>query len=153
MIWLVVGLLSSVVAGVGFWRGSASGLAGESMPALSGVLFCLLMFRATSLMKDRKALGTQGGWPLRLAGALSLTAALAAAIDVVIWLESRRATFGQLALPTAVLAFAVLVVAALRLSAGSPRRTHFYALAMASAANAVVSAWFFLNLQLPGINR
>ena len=153
MIWLVVGLLSSVVAGVGFWRGSASGLAGESMPALAGLLFCLLMFRATSLMKDRKALGTQGGWPLRLAGALSLTAALAAAIDVVIWLESRRATFGQLALPTAVLAFAVLVVAALRLSAGSPRRTHFYALAMASAANAIVSAWFFLNLQLPGISR
>lgn len=153
MIWLLVALLSSAVAGVGFWRGTAGGVAGETMPALAGVLFSLLMFRATTLVKDRAALGKQGGWPLRVAGALALTAALAAAVDVVIWVQSRKATLGQLALPTAILAFALIMVTALRLSADSPRRTHFYALALASAANAVVSAWFFLNTQLPGISR
>ncbi len=151
MIWLVVALLSSVVAGVGFWRGSASGIAGETMPALAGVLFSLMMFRATTLMKDTAALGKRGGWPLRLAGALSLTATTAAAIDVIIWVQSRKATFGQLALPTAMIAFVVLVTTALRLSADSPRRTHFYALALASAANALVSAFLFINLQLPAI--
>ncbi|MDP2274533.1 MAG: hypothetical protein Q8N23_08220 [Archangium sp.] len=151
MIWLVVALLSSVVAGVGFWRGSASGIAGETMPALAGVLFSLMMFRATTLMQDTAALGKRGGWPLRLAGALSLTATTAAAIDVIIWVQSRKATFGQLALPTAMLAFVVLVTTALRLSADSPRRTHFYALALASAVNALVSAFLFINLQLPAI--
>lgn len=153
MTWLGVALLSSVVAGVGFWRGSVSGLAGETMPALAGVLFSLLMFRATTLIKDREVLGKQGGWPLRVAGALSLTASIAAAADVLIWVQTRKATFGQLALPTGVLAFALLAVTALRLSAGSPRRTHFYALALASAANAIVSAWLFVGTQLPGISR
>lgn len=152
MAWLLVALLSSAVAGVGFWRGSASGLASQTMPALAGVLFSLLMFRATSLMKDRAALGTQGGWPLRVSGALSLTASVAAAVDLVIWFQTRKATFGQLALPMATIAFAVLAVAALRLSADSPRRTHFYALALASLVNAVVSAFLFLNLQFPAIS-
>ena len=153
MIWLLAALLSSVVAGVGFWRGSVGGLAGETLPAISGLLFCLLMFRATTLMKDRVALGKLGGWPLRVSGALSLTATIAAAVDVIVWWQTRKPSFGQLALPTAVLAFAVLIVTALRLSAGSPRRTHFYALALASGANAVVAAYFFVNLQLPAISR
>ena len=152
MIWLAVALLSSVVAGIGFWRGSASGLGGETMPALAGVLFSLLMFRATTLIKDREALGKQGGWPMRAAGALSLTTSIAAAADVVIWVQTRRATFGHLALPTAVLAFALLVVTALRFSAGSKRRTHFYALALACAANAAISAWLLAG-QLSGISR
>ena len=51
------------------------------------------------------------------------------------------------------LAFALIIVTALRLSADSPRRTHFYALALAAAVNAVVSAWFFVHTQLPGISR
>ena len=153
MIWLLVALLSSAVAGVGFWRGSAVGLSGETMPALAGVLFSLLMFRATTLMKDRAALGKLGGWPLRVAGALSLTASLASAVDVVIWSQTRKETFGQLALPTAVFAFALLMITALRLSSNSPRRTHFYALGLAAAANAIVSAWFFVHTQLPGIRR
>ena len=153
MIWLLAALLSGVVAGVGFWRGSVAGLAGETMPAISGLLFCLLMFRATTLVKDRLKLGKQGGWPMRVSGALCLTATLAAAVDVIVWWQTRKPSFGQLALPTAVLAFAVLVVTALRLSAGSPRRTHFYALALASAANAVVAAYFFVNVQLPQISQ
>ena len=151
MIWLVVALLSSVVAGVGFWRGTASGISGQTMPAVAGVLFSLMMFRATTLMKNAAALGKLGGWPLRLSGALALTATTAAAIDVIVWVHSRQATFGHLALPTAMIAFVVLVVTALRLSADSPRRTHFYALALASAANAMVSAFLFINLQLPKI--
>jgi undecaprenyl pyrophosphate phosphatase UppP len=153
MIWLLVALLSSAVAGVGFWRGTAVGLADETMPALAGVLFSLLMFRATTLVKDRAALGKQGGWPLRVAGALSLTAALGAAVDVGFWYQTRKASFGQLALPTAVIAFALIMITALRLSANSPRRTHFYGLALAAAANAGVSAWFFVHTQLPGISR
>ena len=51
------------------------------------------------------------------------------------------------------LAFALLMVTSLRLSANSPRRTHFYALGLAAAANAVASAWFFVHTQLPGISR
>lgn len=153
MIWLGVALLSSVVAGVGFWRGSVSGIAGETMPALAGVLFSLLMFRATTLIKDRAVLGEQGGWPLRAAGALSLTATLAAAVDVIIWFQSRKPTFGQLALPTAVLGFVLLVITALRLSADSPRRTHFQALALAAAVNAALAAYLFVGTQLPAITR
>jgi hypothetical protein len=153
MNWLIVALLSGAVAGVGFWRGSAAGLAAQTMPALAGVVFSLLMFRASTLIKDRAELGTRGGWPLRVSGALSLTAAAAAAVDVVIWFQTRKATFGQLALPTATFAFAVLVVTALRFSADSPKRTHFYLLALVSLANAVVSAFLFLNLQLPEITR
>ncbi len=153
MIWLGVALLSGVLAGVGFWRGTAAGLSGQSMPALAGVLFALVMYRATTLMKDRAALGKQGGWPLRVAGALALTATAGAAIDVLIWFQSRKATFGQLALPTAALAFVMIFVTALRLSADSPRRTHFYALALASIINAALAAWFFVSLQLPAISR
>lgn len=153
MIWLGLALLSGAVAGVGFWRGTPAGLSGETMPALAGVLFGLVMFRATRLLKDKTALGKQGGWPLRVSGALSLTATLAAAVDVVIWFESRRATFGQLALPTSVLAFAVLFVTSLRFAADSPRRTFFYALAFVSIANAAISAWFFVSLQLPAITH
>ncbi len=152
MIWLGVALLSGVVAGVGFWRGTPAGLAGETMPALAGVLFGLVMFRATTLM-DRAALGKQGGWPLRASGALALTATLGAAIDVIVWFDSKKATFGQLALPTAVLAFVVLFVTSLRLAADSPRRTHFFALALASLVNAAIAAWFFVSLQLPAISR
>ncbi len=152
MIWLGVALLSGVVAGVGFWRGTPPGLAGEALPASAGVIFSLLMFRATSLMKDRAALGKLGGWPLRVAGALSLTASLAAAVDVVIWWQTRRSTVAQLALPTAVLAFVMLAVTALRLSVDSPRRTHFYALALASAANALAAAAFFAS-QLSAIRQ
>ena len=151
MIWLLAALLSGVVAGVGFWRGSVGGLAWETMPAISGLLFSLLMFRASSLVKERSVLNKQGGWPMRAAGGLSLTATLFAAVDVIGWVQSRKPSFGQLALPTAVFAFALLIVTALRLSNGSPRRTHFYALALASAANALVSAYFFVNLQLPAI--
>ncbi len=151
MIWLAVALLSSVVAGVGFWRGTAAGISGQTMPALAGVLFSLMMFRASTLMKDTAALGKLGGWPMRLSGALALTATTAAAIDVIIWAQSRRVTFGQLALPTAVIAFVMLMVTAFRLSADSPRRAHFHALALASAANALVSAFLFINLQLPAI--
>ena len=153
MNWLIVALLSGAVAGVGFWRGSAAGLAAQTMPALAGVVFSLLMFRATTLMKDRSALLKLGGWPLRVAGALALTAAAASTVDVVIWFQTRKATFGQLSLPMATIAFAVLVVAALRLSADSPKRTHFYLLALVSIANAVVSAFLFMNLQLPEITR
>lgn len=153
MIWLGVALLSGVLAGVGFWRGTAAGLSGQSMPALAGVLFALVMYRATSLMKDRAGLGKQGGWPLRVAGALALTATAGAAIDVLIWFQSRKATFGQLALPTAAIAFVMIFVTALRLSADSPRRTHFYALALASIINAAIAAWFFVSLQLPAISR
>lgn len=153
MIWLGVALLSGVLAGVGFWRGTAAGLWGQSMPALAGVLFGLVMYRATSLMKDRAALGKQGGWPLRVAFALALTATAGAAIDVLIWFQSRKATFGQLALPTAAIAFVMIFVTALRLSADSPRRTHFYALALASIINAAIAAWFFVSLQLPAISR
>lgn len=153
MIWLAVALLSSGVAGVGFWRGTPAGLAEETMPALAGVLFGLIMFRATSLVKDRAVLGQQGGWPLRVAGALSLTVALAAAVDVGIWFQTRKPSLGHLSLPTAVIAFALLTITSLRLSVDSPRRTHFYALALASAVNAVVAAWFFVGTQLPGIRR
>lgn len=153
MIWLGVALLSGAVAGVGFWRGTPAGLSGQTMPALAGVLFALLMYRATTLIKDKAALGKQGGWPLRVAGALALTAAVGAAIDVLIWFDSKKATFGQLALPAATLAFVMLFVTALRLSVDSPRRTHFYALAAASMLNAAVSAWFFVSLQLPAITR
>ena len=153
MIWLSVALLSGLVAGVGFWRGTLSGIGSQTMPALGGVLFSLLMFRATSLIKDRAVLGRQGGWPLRVAGALALTAALAAAADVVFWFETKKPSFGQLALPTAVFAFVLIAITSLRLSADSPRRTHFYALALASAANAIVSAWLFVGTQLPGISR
>lgn len=152
MIWLGVALLSGVVAGVGFWRGTPAGLAGEAMPASAGVIFSLLMFRASSLVKDRAELGKQGGWPLRLAGALSLTASLAAAVDVVIWVQTRKSTVATLALPTAVIAFLLLAVTALRLSVNSPRRTHFLALALASAANAVAAAFFFAS-QLTAIRQ
>ena len=112
MNWLIVALLCGAVAGVGFWRATAAGLAAQTMPALAGVVFSLVMFRATTLMKDRKELLQLGGWPLRVAGALALTAAAASAIDVLIWFQTRKATFGQLALPTATIAFAVLVVSA-----------------------------------------
>lgn len=153
MNWLGVALLSGAVAGVGFWRGSAQGLASQSMPALAGVVFSLLMFRATTLIKDRQQLGKQGGWPMRVAGALSLTAAVAAAVDVVIWFQTRKATFGALALPTAAVAFVVLAITALRLSADSPKRTHFYLLALVAIANAASSAFLFVNLELPEISR
>lgn len=153
MIWLAVSLLSGVVAGVGFWRGTPAGLAGETMPALAGVLFGLIMFRATSLVKDRTVLGQQGGWPLKVAGALSLTAALAAAVDAAVWYQSRKPSFGQLGLPLSVLAFVLLMITSLRLSVGSPRRTHFQALALAAVVNAVAAAWFFVSTQLPGISR
>ena len=153
MIWLSVALLSGLVAGVGFWRGTLSGIGSQTMPALAGVLFSLLMFRATSLIKDREVLGKQGGWPLRVAGALSLTAALGAAADVVIWFQTRKPSFGQLALPTAVIAFVLIAITSLRLSADSPRRTHFRALALAAAFNAVASAWLFMTTQLPAISR
>jgi hypothetical protein len=154
MVWLVVAVFSGVVAGVGFWRGTPSGIAHETMPGVAGVLFGLLMYRALSLAKDakaREALSTQGGWPLRAAGAASLTAALAGAIDVGVWLQTKRAAFGGYALPLCTLAFVLLMITALRLSLNSPRRTHFLALAMASAVNAFGSAWLFVSLQLPGL--
>lgn len=153
MNWLGVALLSGAVAGVGFWRGSAQGLASQTMPALAGLLFSLLMFRATTLITDRDQLGKQGGWPLRVAGALCLTAAAAAAVDLVIWFQTKKATFGELALPVAAVAFVVLAITALRLSADSPKRTHFSLLALASIANAAISAFLFVNLQVPQISR
>lgn len=152
MIWLGVALLSAVVAGVGFWRGTPAGLGGEALPASAGVIFSLLMFRALTVVKDRAALGKQGGWPLNVAGALSLTAALAGALDLVIWLDSKRSTMAVYALPLAILAFALLAVAAVRLSVDSPRRTHFLALALASAVNAAVATAFFAS-QLSGIRQ
>jgi hypothetical protein len=151
--WLLVALLSGAVAGVGFWRGSAQGLASQTMPALAGLVFSLLMFRATTLITDRRKLGEQGGWPLRVAGALSLTAAFAAAVDVVIWFQSRKATFGELALPMAAVAFVLVAITALRFSADSPKRTHFSLLALVAIANAAVSAFLFVNLQSPQISR
>lgn len=152
MIWLLVALLSGVVAGVGFWRGTPAGLGAEAVPASAGILFSLLMFRATTLMKDRVALGTLGGWPLRAAGALSLTAALGAAVDAAYWFQTRKPLLGHLTLPTAAVAFALLAVTALRLSKDSPRATHFYALALASVVNAVAAGFFFAS-QLSAIRQ
>jgi len=152
MPWLIVALLSGVVAGVGFWRGTPSGIAFETMPGAAGVLFGLLMYRAQSLATDAKAkaaLGTQGGWPLRAAGALSLTAAIAGAIDVVVWVQSKKSAFGGFALPLCAVAFVLLMITALRLSLGSSRKTHFQALALASVVNAAASVWLFVTLQLP----
>jgi hypothetical protein len=151
MIWLLVALLSGGVAGVGFWRGSPAALAGETMPALAGVLFSVLMFRATTLVKDRAVLNKQGGWPLRVAGALALTASLGALADVAFWFQTKKPSFGQLSLPTAVIAFALIMITSLRLSVDSPRRAHFQALALAAAANALISAWLFVGTQLPAI--
>lgn len=145
MIWLGVALLSGLVAGVGFWRGTPSGLASQAMPGAAGVLFSLLMFRASSLIPDRKELGKLGGWPLLVSGALSLTAALAGAVDVVIWLQSRFGTVGPYVLPVAALGFVLMAVTSLRLSLNSQRRTQFYALGLAALANAVVSAFFFVQ--------
>lgn len=156
MPWLIAALLSGVVAGVGFWRGTPSGIAFETMPGAAGVLFGLLMFRAQTLATDakaREALNTQGGWPLRAAGALSLTAALAGAVDVGVWVQSRKAAFGGIALPLCTFAFVLVMITALRLSLGSARKTHFQALALASAVNAAASAWLFVTLQLPELTR
>lgn len=147
MLWLVVALLSGAVAGVGFWRGTPQGLATESMPALAGVLFALLMYRATTAITDRTKLGALGGWPLRAAGALSLTAALAGAIDVGVWLRTKTSAFGPVALPVCVVAFVLLMITALRLSLDSPRKTQFQALALVAAVNALASAWLFIATQ------
>lgn len=147
MIWLVVALLSGAVAGVGFWRGTPQGLSTEAMPALAGVLFGVLMYRASTLFTDRAKLGEQGGWPLRAAGALSLTAALAGAIDVGVWLRTKTSAFGSLALPLCVVAFVLLMITALRLSLGSARKTQLQALALVAAVNALASAWLFLSTQ------
>lgn len=145
MIWLGVALLSGVVAGVGFWRGTLAGLSAQAIPAAAGVLFSLLMFRASTLIRDRQALGKQGGWPMLVAGALSLTAALAAAVDVVIWLRTRFGTVGPYVLPVAAQGFVLMAVAALRFSLDSPRRTHFYVLGLAALVNAVAAGFVFLQ--------
>ncbi|MFZ5446099.1 MAG: hypothetical protein ACOZQL_39295 [Myxococcota bacterium] len=152
MIWLAVALLSGVVAGVGFWRGTPAGLGGEAIPASAGVIFSLLLFRAQTLVKDRATLGKQGGWPMNLGGALALTATLAAAVDLFIWIDSRRSTMAVYALPVAILSFLLLAITALRLSVDSPRRTHFLALALASAVNAAAATAFFAS-QLSAIRQ
>jgi len=150
MIWLLVALLSSVVAGVGFWRGSVAGLSGRRCRPSAGVLFCLLMFRATTLVKDGRCWGSR-----RVADA----GGRSALFDRRPRRRRRRGDLAreqegdvrQLALPTAVLAYVLLITTALRLSVDSPRRTHFYALALASAVNAASPAYFFVSTQVPRI--
>lgn len=152
MIWLLTAVASGAVAAVGFWRGTAQGVATQTLPALAGVVFGLLMFRATTEAgRSRETLGQLGGWPLRAAGALALTAALAAAIDVGVWLQRKQATFGPAALPLSVLAFVLLMITALRLSLGSTRRRSFMGLALVSAVNAVAAVYLFVSTQLPGL--
>lgn len=151
MAWLLVSLLSGAVAVVGFWRGSPVALAAEAMPGIAGVLFGLLMHRAAQRLADRAELGAQGGWPLRAAGALSLTAALAGAVDVGVWLQSRHVAFGALAAPICVLAFVLTMITALRLSAASPRATPLRVLALVAGLNAAASVWLFLATQPPGL--
>ncbi|MGV3620101.1 MAG: hypothetical protein ACO1OB_04750 [Archangium sp.] len=146
MIWLGVALLSAVVAGVGFWRGTTSGLSSQALPAAAGVLFSLLMFRASTLITDKKALGKKGGWPMLAAGALTLTAMLGAALDVVNWLRTKMTTVGPWLLPVAALGLVLVAIAALRFSLDSPRRTHFYVLAVAAVANGVAAAFLFLQV-------
>lgn len=146
MIWLGVALLSAVVAGVGFWRGTPSGLSSQAIPAAAGVLFSLFMFRASTLIRDRKALGKAGGWPMLIAGALTLTAALGAGVDVARWSVTRFTTVGPWLLPVAALGLVVLAIASLRLSLNSPRRTQFYALAIAAVVNALAAAFFFVQV-------
>ena len=146
MIWLGVALLSAVVAGVGFWRGTPSGLSSQAIPAAAGVLFSLFMFRASTLIRDRKELGKAGGWPMLVAGALTLTSTLGAAVDVANWLRTRFNTVGPWLLPVAALGLVVLAIASLRLSLNSPRRTQFYALGIAAIVNALAAAFFFIQV-------
>ena len=145
MVWILLAAVSAAISGVGFWRGTPSGLASQALPAAAGVLFCLVMFRASTLISDRKALGQKGGWPLLAAGALCLTATLAAGVDVARWIPTRAPTVGPYLLPVASLGLLMLAVGAMRLSLDSPRRTHFYVLALAAAANSVVAVVTFVQ--------
>lgn len=146
MIWLGVALLSAVVAGVGFWRGTPSGLSSQAIPAASGVLFSLFMFRASTLIRDSRELGRRGAWPMLAAGALTLTATIGAGLDVINWLRTRMTTVGPWLLPVAATGLVLLAIAALRLSLDSARRTQFYALAIAAVVNAVAAGFFFINV-------
>lgn len=145
MVWLLGALLSAAVAGVGFWRGTPTGLAAEALPGAAGVLFSLLLFRVTTLAGEREALRTRGGWPLSVAGAASLTAALGGAVDVAVWLSQRHSVLGPWGVVLAALGFVLTAISALRLSVGSSRKTQFYVLALAAVANAAVCVALFVN--------
>lgn len=145
MVWIVLAVVSAAISGVGFWRGTSSGLFSQALPGAAGVLFCLVMFRASTLIRDRKELGQKGGWPLMAAGALCLTSTLAAGIDVGRWLFTRFGTVGPYLLPVAALGFLLLAISSLRLSLDSPRCTHFYVLGLASVVNTVISIELFVQ--------
>jgi hypothetical protein len=145
MVWIVLAIFTGAISGVGFFRGTPAGIMAQALPGAAGVLFSLVMFRASSLFPDRKALGKQGGWPLMAAGALCLTSAGAAAIDVARWLATKYGTIGPYVLPVTSVGFLMLMVACLRLSLDSKRRTQFYVLAAACAANAGVAAFTFMR--------
>lgn len=138
MVWLGISLLSGVVAAVGAWRGSPAALASTAIPAIAGVLFGLVMYRGSTLYKSDE-LGQRGGWPLRLAGALALTSALAATVEAGSWLLQRRGVIGPVLVSICVLGFPLIAITALRLSVDSPKRRHFYALAAAAAVNAIIA--------------
>lgn len=145
MVWILLAAVSAAISGVGFWRGTPAGLAAQALPAAAGVLFCLVMFRASTLTPDRKELGKKGGWPLMAAGALCLTATLAAGVDVARWVATKYGTVGPYLLPVAALGLLLLALSSMRLSLDSPRRTHFYVLALAAAANSVVAVVTFVQ--------
>ena len=145
MVWIVLAILSGAISGVGFFRGTPGGIMAQALPGAAGLLFSLVMFRASSLFPDRKELGKQGGWPLMVAGALCLTSTGAAAVDVVRWLLTKFGTIGPYVLPVASLGFLMLMLSCLRLSLDSKRRTQFYVLAAASAANAAACAFTFIR--------
>jgi len=145
MVWSVLAILSGAISGVGFFRGTPAGIMAQALPGAAGLLFSLVMFRASTLFPDRKELGKQGGWPLMVAGALCLTSAGAAGVDVVRWLLTKFGTIGPYVLPVSSLGFLMLMVACMRLSLDSKRRTQFYVLAAACAANAVACAFTFMR--------
>lgn len=144
MLWLIPALLSAVVSGVGFWRGTALGLGAEALPAAAGVLFSLLVFRAQVGLEKTKKL--EGGWPLSVAGAAALTAAAGAAYDVIVWLTSRHSPTQGYLLPFAAIGFVMTAISALRLSATAKRKTQFYVLALACLGNAAACVVVFRNL-------
>lgn len=146
MVWIVLAVLSGAVSGVGFFRGTPGGISAQALPGAAGVLFSLVMFRASTLVPDRKELGKKGGWVLMAAGAACLTSALAAGVDVVRWLATKFGTVGPYVLPLTSVGFLLLAISCMRLSLESPRRTHFYVLALASVANAAAAAFTFIQL-------
>ena len=150
MVWLVTALLSAVVTGVGLWRGTPNGLAAEAITGAAGVLFSLVVFRVSTLSGEKDRLRSRGGWPLSVAGAASLTAALAGGVDVVVWLTQRHSILGPWGALLAAAGFVMNAVSALRLSLDSSRRTQFYLLAVASLVSGAIAVSLFV--QVSGIN-